>query len=316
MVLVPVTEDNVEAYLAFIFEEADADGREFLATIDVRGAVLRRRQDHFYLEDGRPAASLSIDRKERPDGSLMISLGITPKGGAPGPLLAALTDFLAAEERTAPQLRRYRLSAPPEVAMPAAELEHLGFHSRPGRVKFVRDPGPPKEGEFPGAEAALAKGYSIAEIDEAMIAANPALFATVTEIFNRGFAGQVGISAREEAVMRERLLGPGCGTLLAMKGAAVTGYMHFTKLAKEVLVGEYASARRHWGTGSVDLMCRRMAALVDERWGGPIVGYAEVTNAPSCAAMERAGMHRAEEYPVWEYRLEAGAEMGQAATAV
>lgn len=310
MVLVPVTEANVEAYLAFIFEEADADAREFMATIDVRGAVLRRRQDYFFLDGGRPAASLSVDRKERPDGSLMISLSITPRGGAPGPMLAALACFLGAEEKTAPRPRRYRLSAPPEMTMPAAELARLGFLSRPGRVKYVRDPGPPKEGEFPGAEAALAKGYAIAEIDEKTIAANPALFAAVTDIFNRGFAGQAGVSPRDEAVMRERLLGPGCGTLLAMKGAAITGYMHFTRLAREVLVGEYASLRRHWGTGSVDLLCRRMAALVDERWGLPIIGYADVTNAPSCAAMERAGMRRAEEYPVWEYRVEAGEAMG------
>lgn len=313
MVLVAIGEDNVDAYVAFIFEEADADGREFMATVDVRGAVLRRRQDHFFLADGRPAASLTVDRKERPDGSLMISLTIMPRAGQTGLMLAALAEFLAAEEKTAPRARRYRLAEPPEVTMPAAELARLGFAARPGRVKYVRDPGPPREGEFPGAEAALAKGYSIAEVDEAMIAADPALFAAVTDIFNRGFAGQPGISAREEAVMRERLLGPGCGTLLAMKGAAITGYMHFTKLAKEVLVGEYASARRHWGTGSVDLLCRRMAALVDERWGGPIVGYADVTNAPSCAAMERAGMHRAEEYPVWEYRVEAGEAMGQTA---
>lgn len=314
MVLVPVTEANVDAYVAFIFEEADEDGREFMATVDVRGAVLRRRQDHFYLEEGRPAASLSVDRKERPDGSLMVSLTITPKGRQPGPLLAALAEFLAAEEKTAGRVRRYRLSGPPEVTMPAAELARLGFVARPGRVKYVRDPGPPHEGEFPGAEAARAKGYAIAEIDEKMIAADPALFATVTDIFNRGFAGQAGIAQREEAVMRERLTAPGCGTLLAMKGAAITGYMHFTKLAKEVLVGEYASVRRHWGTGSVDLMCRRMAALVDERWGLPIIGYAEVTNAPSCAAMERAGMRRAEEYPVWESRVEAGEAMGQVAT--
>jgi len=310
MVLVPIGEANIDAYLAFVFEEADEDGREFMATIDVRGTVLRRRQDHFYLEDSRPAASLSVDRKERPDGSLMVSLTITPKGRQSGPILAALAEFLAGEEKTAPRLRRYRLTAPPEMTMPAAELARLGFLPRPGRYKYVRDPGPPHAGEFPGAEAALAKGYVIAEIDEAMIAADPALFATLTEIFNRGFAGQAGIAQRDEAVMRTRLTAPGCGTLLAMKGAAITGYMHFTKLAKEVLVGEYASVRRHWGTGSVDLMCRRMAALVDERWGLPIVGYADVTNAPSCAAMERAGMRRAEEYPVWELRVEADAPIG------
>jgi len=313
MVLVAIDEGNVDAYVAFVFEEADADGREFLATIDVRGAVLRRRQDYFFLDGGRPAASLSIHRKERPDGSLMISLGIPPKGGQTAPMLAALACFLAAEEKTADRLRRYRLAGPPEMTMPAAELAHLGFLARPGRLKYVRDPGPPRDGEFPGAEAALAKGYTIAEMDEAMIAADPTLFATLADIFNRGFAGQAGISQRDQTVMRERMTGPACGVLLAMRAGAVIGYMHFTKLAKEVLVGEYASARRHWGTGSVDLMCRRMAALVDERWGGPIIGYAEVTNAPSCAAMERAGMRRAEEYPVWEYRVEAGEEMGNAA---
>ncbi len=90
MVLVAIDEGNIDAYVAFIFEESDADGREFMATIDVRGAVLRRRQDYFFLDGGRPAASLSVDRKERPDGSLMISLSITPKGGQVPAMLAAL----------------------------------------------------------------------------------------------------------------------------------------------------------------------------------------------------------------------------------
>jgi len=134
-----------------------------------------------------------------------------------------------------------------------------------------------------------------------MAAAEPALFATLADLHNRAFARHPGSSPRDEAQMRERFTAPGGGALLAVKDGAITGYLHYTPMSKEVLVGEYASAHRHWGTGSVDLMCRHVTALVARRWRLPIVGYIDATNAPSRAASERAGLRHTADYPVWEY---------------
>ncbi|WP_316980042.1 GNAT family N-acetyltransferase [Shumkonia mesophila] len=306
MVLVPVTPGNVEAYVAFLFEESDADGREYMATVDVRGFVLKRGRDRFYLEGGAPAASLTVGRTPRADGSLLVSVSITPRGGRAGPLLACLGEFLDGEEKTGPAVRRYQLAGPPDLALPEAELGALGFVKKPGRCKYVRDPGPPRQGEFPGAEKALAAGYAIHELTPAMAAAEPPLFAALADLYNRAFAHHPGAVPRDEAQMRERLTAPVGGALLAVRDGAITGYLHYTPMSREVLVGEIASLRRHWGTGSVDLMCRHVTQLVAERWGLPIVGYVDATNAPSRAAMERAGLRHAADYPVWEYAVEAG----------
>jgi hypothetical protein len=306
MVLVPVTPGNVEAYVAFLFEESDADGREYMATVDMQGVLLKRGRDRFYLEDGAPAASLTVSRTPRHDGSVVVSVCILPRGGRAGPLLACLDAFLAGEEKTNPAVRRYQLAGPPDLALPEAELGALGFVKKPGRCRYVRDAGPPREGEFPGADKALAAGYAIHELTPAMAAAEPALFATLADLHNRAFAGHPGAAPRDEAAMRERLTAAVGGAILAVRDGAITGYLHFTPMSKEVLVGEIASLRRHWGTGSVDLMCRHVAALVAERWGLPIVGYADATNAPSRAAMIRAGLRHTADYPVWEYAVEAG----------
>jgi hypothetical protein len=306
MVLVPVTAGNVDAYIAFLFEESDADGREYMATVDLRGVLLKRGRDRFHLQGGVPAASLTVGRTPRADGGVVISVGILPRGGRAEALLACLAEFLAGEEKTGPARRRYQLAGPPDLAPPEAELAALGFVRKPGRVKYVRDPGPPREGEFPGAEKALAAGYAIHPLTPAMAAAEPALFATLADLYNRAFARHPGFALRDEAEMRSRLTAPVGGAILAIKDGAITGYLHYTPMSREVLVGEYASLRRHWGTGSVDLMCRHVTQLVAERWGLPIVGYVDATNAPSRAASERAGLRHAADYPVWEYAVEAG----------
>ncbi len=306
MVLVPVTPANVEAYIAFLLAESDADGREYMATVDLRGVLLGRGRDRFHLQGGVPAASLTVGRTPHHDGGVVISVGILPRGGRAEALLACLTEFLAGEEKTGPVTRRYQLAEPPDLKLPEAELAALGFVRKPGRCRYVRDPGPPRQGEFPGADNALAAGYAITELTPAMAASDPALFARLTDLHNRAFARHPGFAPRDEATMRSRLTAPVGGAILAMKDGAVTGYLHYTPMSREVLVGEYASARRHWGTGSVDLMCRHVTQLVADRWGLPIVGYVDATNAPSRAASERAGLRHAADYPVWEYAVEAG----------
>jgi len=309
VVLVPITEGNVDAYVAFLVDHADADGRAYMGKVDVRGTVLRRRQDHFCLRNGRPLAGLTASRTLKHDGGLIVTLTIVPEGDRDEALLVCLAEFMAGEATIDPvRTRCYRLVCNPKLTLPEAELADLGFMPRPGTYKYLRDPGPPRPGEFPGADKARAAGY-VTRLATPAMAADPALFARLADIFNRGFAGRNGIRPRGAEEMRERLTAPGHGFLVALKEGEVTGYLAFTPLERDVLVGEYASLRRHWGTGSVDLMCRHVATHVAEQWGLPIIGYSETTNAPSCAAMERAGMRRVAEYPVWEYRVEVDATL-------
>lgn len=307
MVLVPVSEGNVDAYAAFVTAEADEEGRAYLATVDLRGALLRRGRDHFCLRGGEPVAALGVSRTPRPDGSLIVTFQITPADHRTGALLAGLEDFLAGEADLAAMPRLYRLSVAPGQPVPEDELAAAGFTRRPGRHKYRRDPGPPRPGEFPGADKALANGYATHMATPVMVADRPALFARLTDIHNRAFACQPGILPRGESEMKERLAGPGHGFIVAVKDGEITGYLAFTPMEKEVLVGEYASLRRHWGTGSVDALCRHVAAHVAEQWDLPIIGYANASNAPSCRAMERSGMRRVDTQPVWECRVETDA---------
>lgn len=308
MVLVPVSESNVDAYAAFVMAEADAEGRAYMATIDLRARLLQRGLDHFCLRDGKPLAVLTISRTQRPDGSQIIALSITPADHRTDALLAGLEDVLADEPDLASVLRLYRLSVAPDQPVPEDELAAAGFAQKPGSHKYRRDPGPPRPGEFPGADKALAEGYATHLATPAMIADDPSLFARLADIYNRTLAVQPGIQPRSESAMRESLTAPGHGFIVAVKDGEITGYLAFTPMGKEVLVGEYASLRRHWGTGSVDALCRHVAAHVAEQWNLPIIGYATATNAPSCRAMERSGMRRVDTQPLWECRVEAGVE--------
>jgi len=305
MALVPVSEGNVDAFVAFLAEHGDEEGRAYMAKVDMRRAVLWRGGDFLWIEAGRPAATLTVHRAPRPDGGQVVSLCILPEGGRAGALMACLGEFLAGEEGTA-AARCYRLAELPHMAFPEADLAAAGFARRPGRCKYARDPGPPRPGEFPLADRALARGYTVVLASEAMIGAEPALGARLTDIHNRAFAGRPGVARRDEAEMLGRLTLTGGGTLVALRDGQPTGYLAFVPMDGEVLVTELASLRPHWGTGSADLMCRHVATLVAKRWGVSIVGYADAANAPSRRAMERAGMRRVADYPVWEHGVEAG----------
>ncbi|MFH1806629.1 MAG: hypothetical protein ABID63_17250 [Pseudomonadota bacterium] len=307
MTLVRITDSNVDAFITFLKAHLGDEGRDFLGQIDARALFLKRSGDYFCLQGDTPCATVSVSRTDPHDGDKVIGITIIPASHNDGTLIYALNEFLKSEAQgpDSDHARLYQILDTPENPLPADDLRAAGFTAQPGRRKYLRDPGPPRPGEFPMADKALARGYRIVKLSPEMVAQDPDIFTRLAGIHTHIFAGKTGARAMDADDMRACFNPPG-GIVLALLEGEITGYMTYLPMKNEVLASECASLRRHWGSGSADAMCRYVAQIVADQWNLPIAGFGNARNAAACKVMERSGMRRIADYPVWEYRVSAG----------
>ncbi|WP_430473900.1 hypothetical protein ACQ0MK_18760 [Thalassospira lucentensis] len=308
MQLVAVTQKNIAPYVAFRMEVADEEGRRYYQTIDLAAAILTQGSD-YALEDehGKLQAAVTIRRKEARDGNLLVMISVEGKDKKPETNARLLREVLATETGNVVTLdTRYNVYNPPEMTLPNAKMAEMGFTEIPGTYRYKREPGPPRSGEFPHADRAVERGYKTLVIDDAYVASDPDIFEKLADIFNRAFSNRDNVTPSTPERMRKSYETDANDIIIAKLGDDVTGSITLSYLGDSVLSPQYNCMRRHWGTGSVDLMCRHLAQLVADRWNVPIIGYAEARNAASWKALERFGLTRVEELMIWERHVPTG----------
>lgn len=310
MQLRAVTKDNIEPYVALRTEVADDEGRRYYQTIDLGAAILAQGTD-FVLQDhdGQMHAAVTINRKPRSNGGLQVMISVETREATPQDLTNALRHVLGTENgRMATEDTCYHVYNSIRASFLASEMTGMGFEEIVNSYRYLREPGPPRPGEFPHADRALEAGYRTLVLDDAYLASDPDVFEKLADIFNRAFSSRHAVNQTTPERLRKTYGTDANEIILAKLGEEITGYIVLSHLGDSVLSPQYSCLRRHWGTGSVDLMCRHMAELVAERWNLPIVGYAESRNAASWKALERFGLTRVEEYSLWERHIPAGAK--------
>lgn len=311
MQLLSITEDNIAAYAAFRREIADEEGQRYYDTIDLAAAILTQGMDRVLQDDnGKMLAAVTICRNERRDGSNRVRFSIEDSGKDAGKLIGYLRHILIseiAEPTTTDTL--CNVHNMPGCTLPAEEMTAMGFAEVPGSYRYERKPGPPLEGEFPHAERAIKLGYETVILDDAMIASNPDLFEKLAEIYNRAFSNREGISLTTAERMRKNYETPTNTIIIAKLGDEIAASTTLSNLGDSVLGPQISCLRKHWGTGVSDLICRMFTQIVADRWGLPIVAYAEAGNSASWKALERFGLVRNKEYPVWEKLIPAGEKL-------
>ena len=300
MQLVAVTQENIEPYVAFRLEIADEEGRRYYQTFDLATAILSQGTDYVLQDDdSKMQATVTIRRKETRDGDFLVMMLAEGKDKNPEKNASLLRAVLATENANiATRDTRYHVYNPSEVT--------LGFAEIPGTYRYKREPGPPRSGEFPHADRAIERGYKTLIIDDSYVASDPEIFEKLADIYNRAFSNRESVTPSTPERMRKNFEADANDIIIAKLGDEVTSSITLSYLGNSVLSPQYTCLRRHWGTGSVDLMCRHLARLVADRWNIPIIGYAEARNAASWKALERFGLTRVEELMIWERYLPAG----------
>jgi len=308
MYLVPITKENIERYIAFRLAISDEEQRNYFASIDLAAVILANGNEYALQdESGRIHASVIISRKPGPGDSLLVLFSIEIAEKDSRKLTECLHQVLEKENgRLASHDTRYRIYNPPETVYVKADMENWGFAEVPGSFRYERAPGPPCAGEFPHADRAVEKGYETILLDDVYIKKHPDIFETLAAIFNRAFENRASVNQTTAERFETNYNKENNGMIIAKLGDEVTGCITLTHMGNSVLSPQYCCLRRHWGTGSVDLMCRHLAEYVAKRWNVPIIGYAEVNNAASWKALERFGLTRVEQYMVWERVVAAG----------
>ena len=307
MQLVAVTQENIAPYVALRMEIADEEGRRYYQTIDLATAILTQGSDYVLQdEDGKMQAAVTIQRTEIRDGSLLIIMSVEGKDKKPETNASLLRIVLAMENGVATLDTRYHVCNPPEMTLPRTKMTEMGFAEIPGTYRYKREPGPPRSGEFPHADRAVERGYTTLVIDDSYVASDPEIFEKLADIYNRAFSNRDSVTPSTPERMRKNYEADANDIIIAKLGDEVTSSITLSYLGDSVLSPQYTCMRRHWGTGSVDLMCRHLAQLVADRWNVPIIGYAEARNAASWKALERFGLTRIEELMIWERHIPAG----------
>lgn len=308
MQLVAVTQENIAPYVALRMEIADEEGRRYYQTIDLAAAILTQGSDYALLdEDGKMQAAVKIRRKETREGGLLVMMSAEGKDKNPETNASLLRAVLATENANiATRDTRYHVYNPSEVTLPHTEMTEMGFAEIPGTYRYKREPGPPRSGEFPHADRAVERGYKTLVIDDSYVASDPEIFEKLADIYNRAFSNRDSVNPSTPERMRKNFEADANDIIIAKLGDEVTSSITLSYLGDSVLSPQYTCLRRHWGTGSVDLMCRHLAQLVADRWNVPIIGYAEARNAASWKALERFGLTRIEELMIWERHIPAG----------
>jgi hypothetical protein len=308
MHLVPVTKENIERHVDFRILISDEEQRNYYATIDMPNVILANGNEYGLLDDdGHIHAAIIVSRKPGNDDTIIVQISVEIDGKDPQKQIDCLHQVLLNEHgRLASHSTRYRIYNMPGNPYPKEKMEKWGFDEVVGSYRYERKAGPPREGEFPHADRAVAKGYQSILLDDAYIEKHPDIFETLADIYNRAFITRASVNMTTAERIEYTFRKETNGMIIAKLDDEVTGCIGLTHLGKSILSPQYCCLRRHWGTGSVDLMCRHLAEHVAKQWNLPIVGYAEATNAASWKALERFGLTRVEESLMWERMIPAG----------
>ena len=252
---------------------------------------------------------MTLVRAPRHDGCIIVSAQILTACGSPAAAETCLDAFLDREDRIAPVARLYRIAEQTHQPTPSARLTARGFTRIPGLCEYRRPAGPPRPGEFSLADQAPGSGYRLALFDDPTQLPDRAVADQVAAIHNRTLGARGSVADWTAEVVLGRLSRPGSGLIVARRGGEIAGHILFQQMEGSILVIEACLARAHWRSGAVDAMCRLMAERVSAPRGLDVVACADVTNAASRRAMERAGMTPIAEHHLWECRIGAGVEM-------
>ena len=308
MQLLSITQDNIEAYIAFRREIATEEGRRYYDRIDLATAILSRGDDLVLQdENGEMLAAVVISRNQYHDGSCHVRISIDDRSKNPNTLAGWLRYVLRHETDTVVKVDTcFHAYNPPECALPSVEMADMGFAEVPGSYRYERKPGPPQTGEFPYASRAIELGYKAVILDDATIASNPDIFEKLTEVYNRAFSIRGRVSPVTPDGMRRNYEADSNTMIIAKLDDEIVASTTLTNLGVSVLGPQISCLRKHWGTGVSDLICRLFTQIVADQWNLPIVAYAEVGNSASWRALERFGLVRNKEYMIWEKMVPSG----------
>jgi len=308
MQFVAVTKDNITPYVTLRREIAGEEEQQQFQTTDLAAAILDKGEEYALLDDdGVMQAAVSIRNGNALVNDRCIMISVEARDKTPKTEFRMLCKVLATTAQDIVESDTlYRVYDPIGSAFPKTDMMEIGFCENVASFRYERKPGPPQPGEFPHADRATRRGYRSVLIDDDYVASDPDIFDKLADIYNRAFSGCDLVRPTTPERMRKSYDTEANKTIIAKLGDEVTGSIMLTNLGSYVLSPQYYSLRRHWGTGSVDLMCRHTAEFVAEHWNLPIVGYAEATNAASWKALERFGLSRVAEYCVWERKVPAG----------
>lgn len=310
LTLLPVTEDNVEDYLAFRLSIVDASTASYLSGTDQVSAILANRAHHFLLENGVMVAT-AIRWTKCEDDCMSVHIMVDPQTRDPGRMTDLVVQLLETENLSAVD-RDVHCHLYPSAGLSFVEtdMQAMGFSKVPENIKYMRDPGPPSAGEFPHAPKAEQLGYRAMVLDDELIAKYPDIFARITDVHDRAFAGRPGVQNITVRDREKSYRQPDSGFVICMLGDELAASAHFLKLDQDVLATELECLRKHWGTGAADLVCRHLVREIASRWNLPIIAYADKTNAASRRAIERFGLHPVQEHFSWRRTFPKGSHAG------
>ena len=309
LTLIAVTKDTVAAYLDFRLSVVDASTASYLSGTDQVSMILASTSHHFLLEDDVMVATAAIKRKTDDDGMSVYVL-IDPKKRDEKHLTDLIARLLKTENQPSVDYdTRYHLYPSSGLSFIETDMHAMGFSKNLENIKYVRDPGPPRAGEFPHAAKGEQLGYRPMVLDDDLIAKYPDIFSRMSNVYDRAFARRPNaqkITAEEREKNYHQL---DSGYVICMLGDELVASTHFLKLDQEVLATELECLRKHWGTGAADLVCKHQVKEVTRRWNLPIIAYADKTNAASRRALERFGLYPVQEHFSWQRTFTAGSRV-------
>jgi len=311
MQLIPITRENVAAYVAFRTQIADDELRRYYDSVDLAAVLLKQGNDLVLCdENGDMQAAVSIIRTACRDGNNRVTLSVEGCQNHPETAVGLLKHVLHAEGRRASERdTHYRIYNPPFSPFPNHPMTEMGFTEIPAKFRYSSENVPALIGEFPYADRAAQRGYTTRLIDDQIVANDPDIFARLADIQNRAFANLESVSPVTAEHIRKDYDAKPNGIIIARLGDEITGSLTLTHLGDCVLIPQISCLRRHWGTGVVDLMCRHLGQLVADRWYVPIIAYVDAQNAASWKALERFGMDRVAQYTHWERFIPRGEQL-------
>ncbi len=309
LTLVPVTKYNVADYLEFRISIVDASTASYLSGTDQASLILANPVHHFLFEDDVLIATAVIKRKHDDDGT-SVHILVDPQMRDAQHLTDLVIRLLKTENLSAvDQEVRYHLYPSSGLSFLEADMMAIGFSQVSENIKYVRDPGPPRTGEFPHAPKGEKLGYRAMVLDDDLIAQYPDIFSRITKVYERAFSGRPNMHEITAEEREKYYHQPDSGFVICVLGNDLVASTHFLKFDKEVLATELECLRKHWGTGATDLVCKHLIQEVAKRWNLPIIAYADKSNAASRRAMERFGLYPIQEHFSWQRTLPSGSRI-------
>ena len=309
LTLLPVTKDNIADYLAFRVSIVDASTASYLSRTDQASIILANPIHHFLLEDDVIIAT-AVFKRVGDDDCISVHILIDPQMRDAQHLTDLVIQLLKTENLSGvDQEVRYHLYPSSGLSFIEADMMAMGFSQVSENIKYIRDPGPSRAGEFPHAPKGEKLGYRAMVLDDDLIAQYPDIFARITDVYERAFSGRPNMP-KITAEEREKYYHQSdSGFVICMLRDDLVASTHFLKFDQEFLVTELECLRKHWGTGATDLVCKHLIQEVAKRWNFPIIAYADKSNAASRRAMERFGLYPVQEHFSWQRTFPTGSRL-------